>query len=166
MQTSTPTLNETIQFDSREQAKSLALQLCQQAKQEICFFGNTLDPILFDNTDFIAALSEFSRRSHRTKVHFVVQDTRVNIAADHLLIQLCQRLSSAIHIHIAAAQHQGLAQMFMLVDTQGYLHCQNNQRYQGRACFHDPLETRHLKKTFDTIWHQSEVDSGIRRLNL
>ncbi|PHS70251.1 MAG: hypothetical protein COB23_03825 [Methylophaga sp.] len=158
--------NEIIRFDSRIEAQSLALQLVQQASREICFFGNTLDSALFDNTAFIDAISEFARRNHRTQIHFVVHNTQANIVSGHKLILLAQQLTSAIHIHISAEQHQHLTQMFLLVDNNRYLYCPNHQSYQGRACIHDPLEVRSLKKTFDNLWAQSTTDSSIRRLGL
>jgi hypothetical protein len=157
---------DIIQFDSRDEARTLALELCQQAQREICFFGNRLDPVLFDNNEFVDALSDFARRSKHTQVKFVVHDTRQNTADGHLLIPLAQRLTSHIHIHKTPEKHQNLTQMFMLVDQNGYLYCPSHTRHRGRTSFDDALEVRRLRKTFDNLWDHSTPDSNIRRLGI
>lgn len=158
--------NQLIRFDSREHVRALALELAQQARREICFFGNAIDPVLFDDASFIDCLSEFARRNDKTSVKFLVHSANANIQNGHRVIPLAQRLTSSIHIRTTAKQHQQLTQMFMLIDNNGYLYCQNYQHYQGRACFNDPAQVRNLKHTFDDMWNHSSTDSSIRRLQL
>ncbi len=159
-------MTDIIQFDSRGEARTLAFQLCQQAQREICFFGKNIDPVLFDNSDFVEAISEFARRNKHTQVKFVVHDSRQNTADGHLLIPLAQKLTSHIHIHKTPEKHQNLTQIFMLVDQSAYLYCPNHTRYRGRAAFDDALEVRRLRKTFDTLWDHSTPDSNIRHLGI
>ncbi|MEC9313383.1 MAG: hypothetical protein VYB22_00740, partial [Pseudomonadota bacterium] len=72
--------NDTLlRFDSRDQAAKLALELINQARHEICFFGPLIDPVLFDNESAYEALSEFARRSPRTRIRIVVMDTQKNV---------------------------------------------------------------------------------------
>ncbi|RKZ87929.1 MAG: hypothetical protein DRQ39_03330 [Gammaproteobacteria bacterium] len=163
---STDNSNQVIHFDSREHVRELALELAQQARREICFFGNTIDHVLFDDVSFIDCLSEFARRNNKTAVKFLIHSSQTNIQTGHRIIPLAQRLTSSIDIRTTAKQHQNLVQMFMLVDTNGYLYCQNYQRYQGRACFYDPAQVRSLKHTFDDMWNHSLLDSSMRRLHL
>ena len=165
-QTSTEQPNQIIRFDSRGEAKSLALELAQQARREICFFGNNIDSVMFDNAEFIDCISEFARRNQKTSVKFAVHGTQKNVVDGHRLIALAQRLSSSIHIHKTAIQHQDLTEMFMLVDDRAYLYCQNYQRHEGRACFHNPLEVRSLKQKFNDIWNHSTADISTRRLHI
>lgn len=165
-QQSTDNTNELIRFDSRVEAAEIALQLIRQAKREICFFGANIDPVLFDQPELIDCISEFARRSDKTSVKFVVHSSQVNVQSGHRFLPLLQRLTSSIHVHTSAKQHQKLSQMFLIVDQSGYLYCQNYQRYIGKASFHDPLEARSLKQTFDDIWDHSTVDVGTRRLHL
>jgi hypothetical protein len=163
------TVNNTspvIQFDSREQARELTLSLVQQAKRQVCFFGASLDPVLFDNINFVANLSEFVRRSDRTVAKFVVHDTQQNAANGHRLLPLAQQLTSSILIRTSCQQHQDLKPYFMLVDDKAYLYGQYASRYQGRVHFDDMAETRQLQQLFNTIWDQSHSDVQSRRLHL
>ncbi|MFW5450927.1 MAG: hypothetical protein ACKE9I_04955 [Methylophagaceae bacterium] len=157
---------QLIQFDGRDQAQSLILQLAQQAKRQICFLGNNIDPILFDNTEFVDCISEFARRSDKTIIKLLIHSSQTNIQNGHRLIPLIQRLTSSIQLNITAEQHQDSLNMFMVVDKTSYLYCPSYLRYQGKCCFHDPTEARDLKKTFNDRWDNSMPDTMTRRLNI
>ena len=158
--------NQVIHFDGREQATDLALQLVQQARREICFFGANIDAVLFDNADILDYLSEFSRRSDRTSIKFVVHSTQKNIQNSHGILPLAQRLTSSIHIHTTGRQHHDLNQMFLLIDDDAYLYCQHNDVYTGRACLNDRQEVHALKQSFSGIWDHSSNDINTRCLNI
>ena len=158
--------NQVIHFDGREQATSLALQLVQQARREICFFGDNIDAVLFDHADILENLSEFARRSERTNIKFVIHSSKKNLQDSHGFIPLAQRLSSSIQINKTDQQHQDLKQMFLIVDDAGYLYCKNNAIYSGRACFNDRQEVRALKQSFSEIWNHSVTDINTRRLSI
>ncbi|OUR63875.1 hypothetical protein A9Q79_08975 [Methylophaga sp. 42_25_T18] len=158
--------NQTIHFDGREQTTNLALQLVQQARREICFFGSNLDAVLFDHSDIVDCISEFARRSDRTEVRFVVHSTLKNLQNSHVLLPLAQRLSSSIHIHTTDRQHHDLSQMFLLIDDNAYLYCKNNEVYAGRASLNDRQEVHSLKQTFSEIWNHSISDINTRRLGI
>jgi hypothetical protein len=153
-------------FDSREQARELALSLVQQAKRQVCFFGSSLDTVLFDNLEFVESLSLFARRSHRAVAKFIVHDTQQNTANGHRLLPLAQQLTSSIFIRTSCQQHRDLKQYFMLVDNKAYLYGQYSTRYNGRAHFDDMAETRQLQQLFNTIWDQGQPDVQSRRLQL
>lgn len=157
---------KTIHFDGREQATDLALQLVQQARREICFFGDNIDAVLFDHTDIINALSEFARRSDRTSIKFVIHSSKKNIQNSHAILPLAQRLSSSIFIHTSDPQHHDLNQMFLVIDDNAYLYCQNNEIYTGRASLNDRQEVHELKQTFSKLWDHSVNDSNTRRLHI
>jgi hypothetical protein len=88
----------TIQFNGRDQACELALSLIHQAKTRLCFFGSTLDTVLFDHADSIEAISAFSRRVPRAQARFIVQDSQQAHIQSHRLTALSQRLTSSIHL--------------------------------------------------------------------
>jgi len=163
---STNDAKQVIHFDNREQAKELALQLVQQARREICFFGGSIDPILFDHSDILESLSEFARSSERTSIKFVIHSSKKNLQESHGFIPLAQRLSSSIHLHTTDQQHQNLNQMFLTIDDDGYLYCKNYEVYTGRACFNDRQEVRALKQSFSEIWNHSVTDINTRRLSI
>lgn len=155
-----------IQFDGRQQVQELALSLVQQARRRVCFFGAQLDPVLFDNTDLIDSLTEFSLRTPRARAQFIVHDSRAATSQGHRLVPLLQKLTSQLQLKVTCQQHQTVAGYFMLVDNQGYLYGPQAAQYHGRACFDDMAETKRLGQLFDTLWEQGEVDTMTRRLYL
>lgn len=161
-----PSAGETRNFDSRTEAAEQALALIRGARQEICFFGPSIDPVLFDSDEVAEAISSLARRSPRTRVRFVVFDTRSNISHRHRLLPLAQRLSSKIEVRIASLPHQETRQMYLLVDTDAYLYCPDNSRYQGESNAHAPLKVRELQNQFEEAWTHATPDSNTRRLNL
>lgn len=161
-----PTDDNHFTFDSRDQAAQLALALIEAAHQEICFFGPIIDPVLLDNDAVIDQLSEFARRSPRTQIRIVVQDTRKNVIDSHRLLPLAQKLTSSIKIHIASDKHRDLQQQMLLVDTKAYLFCPNAERYQGRAEKYAPAAVRDFQQQFEEIWNHSRPDINSRRLHL
>jgi len=163
---STDNPSELIQFDGRESAQSIALQLVQHARREICFVGQNIDANLFDNVAMIECLSQFARRNHKTNIKIVVDNTQVNVANGHRLLPLAQRLTSSIQIHKTAPQHQNENPMFLLIDDSSYLYCSNYLRYTGKACLHDVLTVRNLKQQFNEIWNHSSVDINARQIHI
>ncbi len=158
--------DKTIHFASREQATDLALQLVQQARREICFFGPHIDDVLFDHVEILDCISEFARSSERKQIKFVVHSTQKNVQSSHGILPLVQRLTSSIHIHTTAQQHHDLSQMFLIIDDDAYLYCKNHEIYSGRASLNDRQEVRALKQTFSEIWNHSVNDINTRRLHI
>ncbi len=159
--------NDTLlRFDSRDQAAKLALELINQARHEICFFGPLIDPVLFDNDSAAQALSEFARRSPRTRIRIVVLDTQKNVISSHRLLPLAQKLTSSIEIHLAGNKHRELRQQYLLVDGRSYLFCPLAERYEGRVEMQAPAAVKEMQQEFEEIWNQSKPDINTRRLNL
>jgi len=158
--------SERIRFEGRDQACALVLEMAAQAKHQICIYGRNIDHVLFDQAEFVDYLSELARHSSRTEIKILVHDTLVNVQNDHRLIALAQHLSSSIHIHNTAKQHQDSQQTFLLVDDFAYLLCPSASVYEGSACLYDRLEVRILQKKFDEQWDQSIPDVNVRRLHL
>ena len=155
-----------VHFDGREQARDLTLSLVQQAKKRICFFGTTLDSVLFNHADCLEAISTFARRTPRTKAQFIVHNTKQALSQGHGLIGLSQKLTSSIAIEVTDPQHRQLTQYFLLIDDMAYLFGQHVTRYHGRVSFDDVSETRQLQQLFEQIWAHGHPDLLTRRLAL
>jgi hypothetical protein len=164
--TPTDDTDNLVTFDSREQAGQLALALIEQARQEICFFGPIIDPVLLGSDTAVAKLSEFVRRSSRTFLRIVVHDTRKNVIDSHRLLPLAQKLTSSIKIQIAGRKHQDLRQQFMLIDGKAYLYCPVADYYQGRVERYAPAKVKVMQQDFEDIWNHSKPDINVRWLNL
>ena len=161
-----PTDTTVKTFDSRDQSALLAAELIGQARQEVCFFGPIIDPVLLDNDTVISSLSEFARRSQRTKIRILVHDTQRNVIDSHRLLPLAQRLTSHIQIHTTHPKHQDQRSLFLVIDRQSYLYCPHAERYLGRVELQPNAFARELQQQFEELWSQSRPDVNTRRLNI
>ena len=155
-----------VHFDGREQAHDLTLSHVKQARKRICFFGTTLDSILYIHADCIEAISAFARRTYHAKAQFIVHNTKHSLSQGHGLIGLSQKLTSSIAIKATDPQHRQLTQYFLLIDDIAYLFGQHVMRYLGHVSFEDVSETRHQQQLFEQIWSHGHPDLLTRRLAL
>lgn len=158
--------SERIRFDGREEAISLVVKLVEQAKHRICILGRNIDPVLFDNSEFIECASRLARKSPRSEIRIIAQNTKVNMQQGHRLITLAQQLSSNIHIRNPEKQEQTIQQTLLIVDDFAYLTCPRSTQYNGYANYYDRLEVRELYTQFNDLWNHSKADRTVRRLTI
>ena len=158
--------SERIRFDGREEATALVIELAQQAKHRICILGRNIDHVLFDNEEFIKCASRLARRSPRSEIKIIAQNTKANMQQGHRLIELAQQLSTAIHIRNPEKQQQTIQQTLFLVDDFAYLMCPRSTQYNGFANQYDRLEVRELTMQFNDLWQHSKADRSVRRLTI
>lgn len=161
-----PSKIEHIRFEDREHARTIALELVQLAKRQVCIFGQDIDHNLFDTTEFVECISQLARKSHHVHIKIIAHDTRVNIQNGHRLIALRQRLSSSIHIRNTDSQHQDLQQTMLLIDDFAYLFIPRATRYEGRASHYDRLEVREQQSLFNDLWDLATPDVRVRTLSI
>ena len=158
--------SDRIRFDGREEAIPLVIELANQAKHRLCILGRNIDPVLFDNSDFIDSASRLARRSPRSEIRIIAQSTKMNMQQGHRLIELAQHLSSDIHIRNPEKQEQTIQQTLLLVDDFAYLICPRATQYSGFANQYDRLEVRELSMQFNDLWQHSKADRAVRRLTI
>ncbi|MCC5797464.1 MAG: hypothetical protein JJU48_09100 [Methylophaga sp.] len=158
--------SEIIQFDSKQDAAELALELAQLAKREICFFGSNIDPVLFDSIAMAMVVKDFLRSSAKCQLKMVVHDTRQNIAQGHRLLPLFEKMSSRCDLRQTDEQHQDQRDFFLLVDNKAWLHCHSHGRYAGSASMNEPTHGRLLSQRFEQLFNHGSPDMHSRRLHI
>lgn len=158
--------NTVIAFDGRDEAAALTLQLIQQARQQICFFGQTLDKALFDNVVCVDAIQSFLLASPRSSLQVLLRDSELSAKQSHRLTPLIDKLSSRVTVRQCDKLHQDISQSLLLIDRTAYLQYPKPSRYQGTACVDAPGQSQQYQQLFDTVWQQGHADSFSRRLHL
>lgn len=162
----TDTHDELIEFTTREQNRDLARDLALQAQQSIQLFSATLDNSLYDQSDFIEAVSTLAKRSPKTRVQILVRDSSALLKKGHRLIELSRRLTTAIQIHNPSGEGCQKTMELMLVDQTGYIHKKHADYYHGEASFNDRRLTHEWHRQFNNMWEVSTPDPEIRRLHI
>lgn len=158
----------TNQFNltTSEEQRLASVALVSQAKRSLLVHSRQLDPPLFDVPAFVDAVSRLARSGRHVEIRILVQDSLSVVQRGHRLISLAQQLTSYIKVRRPSETFRNYVPAFLVVDERGYIHRPNGDRFEGTACFNDPLRSQEIKRYFDQAWEHSQPDPNIRRLNI
>jgi hypothetical protein len=84
----------------------------------------------------------------------------------HRLVDLAQRLPSAMEIRKVADEHLEIEENFLLADDCGYLHKQQSSKIKATARYNDRYRVSRLQSIFDEAWEYGTPDRELSRLHL
>jgi hypothetical protein len=143
-----------------------SVAVAAMAKRELVLFSRDLEPLLYDQQDFIQAVQALAVRSRMSRIRIASIDPGPAIRAGHRLVTLAQRFSSYIEVRRASRDHENLTETFLVADDTALLYRPLATRYEGYYDLHAPMEARQKCKLFDDIWEQAEPDPEFRRLGI
>lgn len=135
---------------------------------------NTLDilthqltPALYADDEVVDAILALAKRTRRSKVRVLVQDTRPLHSGRHPLVQLAQRLPSRIGLRGLQEMPQDGAMGYAINDQQSVVFFNEEAELVGYRNDSAAAEARHLLNEFDHLWDRySFVDPNLKRLAL
>ena len=143
-----------------------SVAVAAMAKRELVLFSRDLEPLLYDQQDFIQAVQALAVRSRMSRIRIASIDPGPAIRTGHRLVTLAQRFSSYIEVRRASHDHENLTETFLVADDTALLYRPLSTRYEGYYDLHAPMEARQKRKLFDDIWEQAEPDPEFRRLGI
>jgi predicted GNAT family N-acyltransferase len=146
--------------------REASLQLATQARRSLAVLSRDLDPPIYDNAEFVAAVHRLALRRPNLPVRVLLLDPAPAIRGGHRLLPLIQRLSSRCEIRAVPDDQPSRLDAFLVADGQGYLHRPLADTWEATADFRAPLEARHLEAEFQNLWDRAEPHPGLRRLYL
>ena len=146
--------------------RQAAVAVAAVAKRELVLFSRDLEPLLYDQQDFITVVQALATRSRMSRIRIVSVDPGPAIRAGHRLVHLVQRFSSYMEARRASRDHQELTETFLVADDVALLYRPLVTRYEGYSDVHAPMEARQKLQLFDDIWEQAEPDPEFRRLGI
>jgi predicted GNAT family N-acyltransferase len=158
--------NELYHLHTLEDHQVHATSMVRQAKRYLSIFTQTLDPQIFDTPAFADATKNLSMRSRFSRIRILLQDNTLVVQQGHRLVELAQRLSTAIEIRIPGEAYADHAENFMLVDEVGYLHRKQAENLLGTACYNDRRRVDRMQTVFDDAWEYGIPDRELARLHL
>ncbi|PUB77561.1 MAG: hypothetical protein DBO99_09210 [gamma proteobacterium symbiont of Ctena orbiculata] len=158
--------SELFHLHTIEEHQIHAVSMVRQAKRYLSLFTQTLDPQIFDNPPFVDATKQLAMRSRFSRIRILLQDNSLVVQQGHRLVELAQRLSTAIEIRIPGEEYLDYAENFMLVDELGYLHRKQAENLLGTACYNDRRQVNRLQSIFDEAWEYGVPDRELARLHL
>jgi predicted GNAT family N-acyltransferase len=146
--------------------RETSLQLADQARRSLALLSRDLDPPIYDNAEFVAAVRRLALRRKNLPVRVLLLDPGPAIQGGHRLLPLIQRLSSRCEIRAVPDDQPSRLDAFLVADGQGYLRRPLADTWDATADFRAPLEARRLEAEFQTLWDRAEPHPGLRRLYL
>jgi len=153
-------------IDMPEEARDAVITLAEQARRIIKIFTRELDSDVYDNPRFVSALSFVARRTPTSEVQILVQDPKPAINSNHLLIELCQQLTSYIKVRRVSEDYQLAPDEFLLADRIGFMYRKSYSAYEGVVNFNSAPKAQRLDEVFNEIWNVSTADPEFRLLHI
>jgi predicted GNAT family N-acyltransferase len=164
-----PQLGETddlFHLHNNEEHLIHAAGMLRQAKRDLALLSYDLDPPVFDQTPFIEAFKALALRSRFSRIRILLQDNALVLQRGHRLVELAQRLPSAIEIRRPNEDFIDHEENFLLIDDCGYLHRKSRASYLGIACYHNRHRVNRLLALFDEAWENGTPERELARLHL
>ncbi len=157
---------EVLELSSREEHRTLALHMLNQAQHSIDIISRNLDPTVFDRPAVIEAIRHMVKNQKRSRLRIIIRDNTALIKDGHQILLLAQRLTSYIQIHKLPRSYNNFNEALLLVDGTGYIRQPQSDLYAGNACFNAPGQVGDYQSKFQEIWDASQPDPECRRLSL
>ena len=150
-------------IDTSEECRLAALSMVRQATRGIDIVSRHLDPPMYDNRDFCAAVSQMIVGSRRARVRALIHYPSPVVKHGHRLVTLHQQLSSFIEMRIPAREFDEYNAAFLIVDRTGVIYRTLSDGFEGTANFNDPRTAKELTREFDEMWQTALPDVNLRR---
>ena len=145
---------------------AVSLQLARQARRSLDIVSRHLDPPLYDTDEFYTAVKDLARSHRLARVRILVMEPRPVVSRGHRLVELAERLSSAISLRTPAPEHKQFNEAFLIADNVGYVHRQFSDRFEAEADFAGPRVANALGERLNEMWERGLPDPNFRRLHL
>lgn len=153
-------------LSSLRENREAAVAVAVLAKRELALFTPDLEPLLYDQEEFLGVVRTLATRSRYSRIRVVSLDSGPSVRAQHRFIGLAQRFSSYIEVRRASRDHAGLTDTYLVADETALLYRPLYSRYEGYADLNAPMEARQRLRGFEDVWQQAEPDPEFRRLGI
>ncbi len=153
-------------LEGRASIRAAGVRMAAQARRGLCLLTRDLDPALYDDPEFVAAVRRLAVHRRDLPVSILVLDAAPVVQHGHRLLPLIQHLTSRIAVRCVAEAQRGRLDAFLVADEAGFILRQQADVYLATVDFHAPLEARRLQTEFASLWEQAEPSPELRRLHL
>jgi hypothetical protein len=157
---------EQLALKTPDENRVVTVHMLQQARRTINITSRYLDPVIYDEKDFIDAAREFALSSPKVRMRILINEAEPVVKHGHRLLELMRKLTSFIEIRVQGKTFHEYNEAWFLVDEDGYVHRRLADRYEAEAGFNSPRQVRDMNKQFEEMWQESVSDPNLRRLHI
>jgi hypothetical protein len=153
----------------REQLAAIRLQLLIATRYKLAIHLPALPADLLSSPAELAELRRIATAGRNSEVRIVLGDASAALRTGHRLIDLAQRLPSAIQIRTPATEDDSgpiNTALWLLNDTYGYVFLPDASRLDGRAALEDGPGQAPLLLDFEQVWERAEPATQLQPLGL
>ena len=148
--------------DNRE----AVIELARSARRTIAIFTRDLDPIIFNDREFLDACKDMVLGTRFAHLRILLVDHGRVVKEGSRMMEMCRRLSSFMEIRRPHEDYQDLTEAFVVIDERGILYRKASDRWEGFSDLNDPGQAREKLRLFERIWEKSQVDTDTRQLGI
>ena len=146
--------------------QNIIIEMARQARQTIKIYSPLLSHNLFDQQELMATCSRLARRNKYTKIEILIFDPHRIIKNGHALLNISRKLPSSIGIRVVDPEMRQQYHEYMLVDGYGVVYRQDDDKFEGTACFSNITECNRLDRQFTACWESGLIDPNLRQLRI
>jgi len=158
--------NELLKIATREENSQAANHLVLQTGQKLSLISRELDPEIYNTPEFVEAVKQLILKNKFAEIRILVAEPQIIVRRGHRLVDLAGNLSSFIQLRKTPKKFNTFNENILIVDEVGYLHRDNDERYEAKINFNDRRQSKVLLEQFDEIWEESKPDPNLRRVHL
>ena len=158
--------DKVIHLDSMSDNRSAAIALASQCRRSIILQSYDLDPIIYNEVDFIEAIRQVAVNNTHANIKILIEDASKVITGGHRLIELMRRVTSFIQIQKINTDLKTLSDAFLICDETALIYRKQTHRYEGFVNFNDRGKCREIMADFRDSWEKSAPEPEFRRLHI
>ncbi|GAB3381254.1 GNAT family N-acetyltransferase [Spongiibacter taiwanensis] len=140
------------------------LQLTDTARRSLDIFSHCLEPQWFAYQELADTVSAFARRHPDSRVRLLIVDDRPLREIRHPLVTLSRRLSSSIHLRVAATLPRDNGnERFLIADVRDVLVIEDSDSAMAWRSPMPPL-ARDYQARFDRLWEFAKPSPWLKNL--
>lgn len=136
--------------------ENIILSLCQQARFHINILSDTLPQNLYGSEEFISAISALARQGRQSQIRILIKDSNALRGIRHPLIELSQRLSTAIELRSFDSNASQDQPEFITVDKIALAVIDQPLEAGPWASFHQPPSCQKYDMRFSQLWEYAK----------
>jgi hypothetical protein len=158
--------DDVIHLETMDDNREAAIAVAKQCHRTLVIQSYDLDPIIYDNADFIEAVRQVAVSSTRADIKILIEDPRKIVSSGHRIIELARQLSSFFEIRKINTDLKTISEAFLIEDETALIYRRQPQRYEGFVNFNERGRCRLLLADFKDSWEKAAPDPELRRLHI
>ena len=153
-------------ISTKEEMRQAVIEIVKDADRRVSIFTHDLDPGIYDDPDFLAAITHLVLSRTYSRIRVLIADPSRAIKNGNNFVHLGRRLNTYIEFRHVREDLRTHAESFCIADETALVYRLQHAKWEGIADTYEPAIAKLYGKMFDEIWQASEVEIEFRQLGI